>query len=131
MANDENLIPLTSRSEREQYEIRSRGGKRRSPKKQLAAYIKYMRQFGMKNKAVENMVACIESVDVSALSIKKYINQLMDLAIQNNDEFAMREAVKLMLRWHKTVHGGKSTEININTNPAPTEIIILPPEKNE
>ena len=130
MANDENLVPLMSRSERERYEIRSKGGKARSPKKRLAAYIKYMRQHGMKNKAVENMVACVESVDVSAMSIKKYIDQLMELAIQNNDEFAMRKAVELMLRWHKTVHGGKNTEININTNPAPTEIVILPPDEN-
>lgn len=125
----EDLIPITSRPPHERRAIARKGGQVRSVKKRLAAQLREMRKHGVTNKRIKRWVDLMDNEDFSVLEIRKYIDMVMQLALQSKDINKINSVIRLMMDWHKMKHGGKNNDLSL-TAVQPTEIIIEMPHED-
>jgi len=123
------LIPISSRPPHERSAMGRKGGQVRSTKKRLAAQIREMRKQGVTNKRIQRWLDLMDNEEFSVLEIRKYLDMVMQLALQSKDISKINSVIRLMMDWHKMKHGGKNNDISI-TSVQPTEIIIEMPNED-
>ena len=132
MANDQNLVDITSRPQREQRAIQSQGGKVRSPGKKIAARLRELKKKGLTDATAKILKNIMFDSDMSALEILVRIQGMAKEAKTPKEQGIMN---KLLLDWHKMHHGSKdnASVLALQQNNVFSEVTIniIAPEKEE
>tara|TARA_Y100000310_G_scaffold216598_1_gene217647 strand:+ start:267 stop:659 length:393 start_codon:yes stop_codon:yes gene_type:complete len=102
MANDENLIPITSTKRAR--ELGSRGGRNKSPKKQWAARLREMKKKGLTDENYKRIVAWMEEPESSAMDIFLYLESVKKHC---NNASQMNNVAQSQISLMKAHHGEK------------------------
>jgi len=111
--NDENLIPLKSRTRKEQRAIQSKGGSSKSPKKKYASQLREMNKRGeLGDNSIKNMVQMMEDPEYSIIDKKKYVTKALKAVSKNAEYGGMNikdfiAVAKFDLELHKALFGDK------------------------
>lgn len=112
----QNLIPVNTRSKKEQWEIRSKGGKalKDSPKAKIAARLREMRKNGLTDDNSKWLYNMMMDSDLAAMQILEHVQELLNV---NGKPIEMNAAVKTAMDWYKIKHGSSdSAKIQIQMN---------------
>ena len=110
--NDENLIPLSKRGQRDIQRITSMGGSVCSNKKKYASKIREMKKRRLTDDDVNWFLERIEDPDISIFHLQQWIDQLRD----NIPIERQRTLIDTAINLHKAHHGEKTKNGNININ---------------
>ena len=114
MANSKNLIPISSRPQRERIAIAKKGGKVKSPKKKWAARMRELKKKGLSNDNYKRIVAWMDDPDSSTLDIFLYVESIKKHC-QNPNQ--MTNVARALIDLKKSHHGDKSQpNVNIQIN---------------
>ena len=99
--SEKDLIPFSQRTEEEQKKIRSMGGSVRSPRKSMAAKLRWMREKGFKTSDDVWFYNMMKDHEFSEGEILRALQVLADDPEQSGFYN------KLLMDWHKIRHGSK------------------------
>lgn len=124
--NNQNLIPNNLRTPEEVRKNARKGGLSRSIKKSQAAKLRWLREKGLKDKSIGELMQIMDDSDISALDQLIFIRAARGITAKDSEgniisalTFDDRIALmKAMNDWHKQHHGEKiridSTSKNLN-----------------
>jgi len=108
------LIPLNKRTKEEALAIQRKGGLTCSPKRALAAQIRWLKQKGYNSSTINKMIEIMENPHCSSFNIISIIEEFKEAAkkeAENKDrEITAKDYYlmnKMYLDLHKVVHGEK------------------------
>jgi len=104
----------------QQVPIAQKGGQSKSPKKRLAAYIRWLRKDGIKKESLQKINMLLDSREFSALDTYIYIHRLEELS--EKDPKLLPTVIDCKIKWHKMVHGDYNTAVFINNQQAEEKI---------
>jgi len=106
-----NLIPFNAMSKEQHLELSSRGGKKISEGKRVAAKLRELRKKGLSDSNSRRLYEIMTHADMSSLEIFRYIESLVMTADEPKEKSAI---ATLLINWHKLHHGDKIKTENVH-----------------